>query len=563
MIFILALTATLGLQQIGGAWMFDQPMDFGKSIQLGSPNTPVHGPDLDLDGCEEILISDSYSRDVYCHSGLTGALYWTWLSPYPDWWGYKTLSTVPDVNGDGVDEVLIGSPQYEQAALVDGGRVYLVDGRTGVTIRYHEGAANAHWSPSGEGLGCSVLGIPDMDGDGRGEYLAGAPFSDRAGFLGLFSGVVYCWSGATGSLLWLDSGQTEELFGLCLSLGPDLTNDGRPEILVGSPSRSTAARPQGLVAVLDGSSGARLSELLGSTYLTGTRPFGSSLALLPDLDDDGMEDFFVGGYWSSVNGIPSAGEAFIISGRTFNLIWTQSGTSNSQNFGYYATACGDLDEDGVPDLAISAPFEALTPGGFEGRVYLHSGVDGRALGILESTAGYVRNGFGGSLLSHEIPGRAEPVLFIGESYGRLSSNSYSGILWPYTFSPFLRANAHELSASSGGDAQLRLDFPASAAGRAYAILVSGSGTGPSTLGGIQVPLTADAWFWRSVQGSISPLLHRARGVLDADGDAFAGLRAAPGALSAQIGRTLHFAAVTGAAGSLHYSSIAVPVQIEP
>ena len=110
---------------------------------------------------------------------------------------------------------------------------------------------------------------------------------------------------------------------------------------------------------------------------------------------------------------------------------------------------------------------------------------------------------------------------------------------------------------------MRLDFPSSEADQPYAILVSGSGIGPTIVGGVQVPLTADAWYHRSVQGPIPQLLHRARGILDAHGDARAGLRAAPGMLSAQIGRTIHFAAVTGSSGALAWSSIAVPVSIAP
>ncbi len=550
------------VQQIGGAWTVESPLDLGNNLALGSTQL-VHGPDVDLDGFPEILVADSAFGDVYCLSAQTAAVYWRWWTPFEDRRVKAALGTVPDVNGDGIDEVLIGSPYYEVAVFVDGGRIYLVDGRTGTTIRHHDGSANAFWSPNGENLGYSVLGVKDMDGDGRGEYLAGAPFSDRLGFLGQFSGVVYCWSGATGSLLWMQSGQTEELFGLFLSNGPDLTNDGRREVLVGSPSRSTAARPQGLVAVLDGSSGATLYELLGSTYLVGTRPFGSSVVLLPDLDEDGQEDIFVGASSSSVNGIPYAGEAFIISGRTSNLIWTEVGTSSLQGFGSYAAACADVDEDGIPDLAISAPSEALTTGGYEGRVYLHSGVDGFLLGTLEDEYAYTRAGFGSSLLLHKLPGRDEPLLLIGESQGHLTSlPSWLGILWPYTFSPFLRSDAHELSAAAGGDVRFRLDFPSSEANQPYAMLVSGSGIGPTTLGGIQVPLATDAWFWRSVQGSIPPLLHRARGVLDVDGDARAGLRAAPSGLASQVGRTLHFAAVTGSGGSLNYASIAVSLQIK-
>jgi len=562
---MIALSIFLGLQQIGGAWTVDAPPNVGRSLFPGGPAALSHGPDLDLDGFAEIIVGGGSPAAVYCLAAGSGVTYWSWYAPLDDFGGEMTVASVPDVNGDGVDEVVVGSPGFDQGSNQNVGRVYLVDGRTGATIRYHEGSTNA-FSSSGETLGYFVLGIKDLDGDGYGEYLGAAPWSDRSGFLGHFSGAVYCWSGATGSLLWIQTGQTEELYGFCMSHGPDLTLDGRQEILVGSPAWSTSAHPLGLVTVLDGSSGGLLFELLGSNYLAGTRVFGTSVALLPDLDDDGVKDIYVSAHSSTVNGIPYTGEAFAISGSTGGMIWTATGTKPNQWFGYAASAYSDINEDGVPDVAIGAPEEALTPGGFEGRVYLHSGVDGAPLAVLESSAGNIRAGFGAALLHHKVPGRTEPVLLIGERDGRLTSNSFTGILWPYTFSPFLRADVHSLSASTGGDVRYRIDFPASEAGQPYAILVSGSGIGLTMLGGVQVPLTADAWFHRSVQGPIPPLLHRARGILDADGDARAGLRATAGGLLNLVGRTLHFAAVTGAGGaggSLQYSSIAVPLQIQP
>jgi hypothetical protein len=102
-----------------------------------------------------------------------------------------------------------------------------------------------------------------------------------------------------------------------------------------------------------------------------------------------------------------------------------------------------------------------------------------------------------------------------------------------------------------------VDFPETETGQPYAVLVSGTGTGPTVLGGAVVPLTQDAWFARSVQGSLPPLLQNARGVLDLQGDAWCGLRAHPGTLGALVGRTLYFAVVTGSSGAVAYSSVAV------
>lgn len=518
----------------------------------------VAGPDVDRDGILEILVTEGVRGEVRCISGATSAIIWEWRSA--NRWGGQSASSVPDITGDGVAEVVIGASTDSEFSP-HAGRVYLVNGLTGLTIREHVGLSNAN-SWSGEQLGFSVFGIEDMDGDGKGDYLAAAPFSDRQGSLPDYSGTVTCWSGATGSLLWIQNGQPEELFGLSIAPGPDLTGDLRPEILVGAPARSYATRPQGLVYILDGSSGAILSEVLGSTYMTGTRPFGSSLALLDDIDLDGYEDFFVGApYATPGSGVPYAGEGFVISGASQALLWALAGWKDLQRLGTKAAACGDLDEDGIEDVAISAEQEPLTPGGYEGRVYLHSGATGEQLAILQNPGTQWQGLFGISLLKHEIPGRPEPLLLIGEFYGGRNVLSATGLVWPWTFEPFLRADVHTISATAGGDVRLRLNFPQTDAGQPYALLVSGSGTGPTLLGGAEVPLTRDAWFTRSVQGNLPPLLHNPRGALDAEGNAWCGLRAPPGALGAQVGRTLYFAAVTGTSGAVAHSSIAVRVRV--
>jgi len=44
-------------------------------------------------------------------------------------WGER-VATVRDVNGDGINELLVGLPRFDVAAVTDAGRAYLVDGAT-------------------------------------------------------------------------------------------------------------------------------------------------------------------------------------------------------------------------------------------------------------------------------------------------------------------------------------------------------------------------------------------------------------------------------------------------
>ena len=91
--------------------------------------------------------------------------------------------------------------------------------------------------------------------------------------------------------------------------------------------------------------------------------------------------------------------------------------------------------------------------------------------------------------------------------------------------------------------QFDLDFPETEAGFFYLLLASTSGTGPTTLGSLDVPLTSDSLFQQLLSGWSPPLLHRGQGYLDLQGRASALLDSSP-SLAPAIGATLHLAAIT-------------------
>ena len=103
---------------------------------------------------------------------------------------------------------------------------------------------------------------------------------------------------------------------------------------------------------------------LGSDeFLESESRFGSALASIGDLQNDGFDDFIVGAPYAGENG---AGKIFIFRGSP-NFDFSEKpqiiepkdlGISGSKGFGYSISKDEiDIDENGFKDFAVGNPFE--------------------------------------------------------------------------------------------------------------------------------------------------------------------------------------------------------------
>ena len=91
-----------------------------------------------------------------------------------------SLANAGDTTGDGRDEILVGA--WGEGDLdTNSGRAYVVDGATLSLFNTIEPAADGGYSHFWEQFGWDVARLPDADGDGRPEYLVGAPGSYVSG----------------------------------------------------------------------------------------------------------------------------------------------------------------------------------------------------------------------------------------------------------------------------------------------------------------------------------------------------------------------------------------------
>jgi hypothetical protein len=283
-------------------------------------------PDQDGDGVKDLLVGapgfNSQRGAVYCLSGAylaTGAGTQTLWSVAPsanpgDLFGF-TIADVGDVTADGVADYLVGQPGYDLVGANDVGVVRLLNGSNHSVGSVIVGAASISDPGAGAKFGSAIAACGDFNGDAKSEVVVGAPGSTSC-YMRVLSGSSLTTGGSSiaGTIFsWFGSGGNSAL-GTAIVSGFDLDGDGFQEVAFSSPG-------------FDGPSGTDTGELdvyeatpsgfhlVG--YYVSTIPFerfGQALDAAHDCDGDGVVDIVVGApNWLDANN-QEAGRVVVVSG---------------------------------------------------------------------------------------------------------------------------------------------------------------------------------------------------------------------------------------------------------
>jgi hypothetical protein len=191
-------------------------------------------------------------------------------------------------------------------------------------------------------------------------------------------GAVRIYSGASGVLLQTLLGDhSEDFIGMSVAGLGDVDGDGVPDLAV--THNSPTVEDEQAVAIYSLKNAIKLREW--ENPIPGSK-FGFNLAEVGDVDDDGVADIAVGAQSCDVAGEDGAGAVFLYSGRTLDSLYSFWGDLESLNL-RTAAGIGDIDGDGRADLLIGATGKGAG-GRYPGRVEARSGND---LFLSESSPG--------------------------------------------------------------------------------------------------------------------------------------------------------------------------------
>ncbi|MFY0682874.1 MAG: FG-GAP repeat protein, partial [Thalassovita sp.] len=345
--------------------------------------------------------------------------------------GYA-VSSAGDVNGDGIDDVIIGVEARDS-----NGESYVVFGTdTGFGASLELSALDGTNGFVINGIdeydhsGASVSSAGDVNGDGIDDLIIEGHGSPN----GLYSGeshVVFGTDTGFGARLelsaldgtngfTLNGIDSFDLSGTSVSSAGDVNGDGIGDVIIGS----VFASPNGVssgesyvvfgkttgfgasfeLSVLDGTNGFVINGIDEGDYS------GTSVSSAGDVNGDGIDDVIIGASFAEPNGRRS-GESYVVFGKDtgFGASLELSALDGTNGFvingidsydysGTSVSSAGDVNGDGIDDVIIGA--NLADPNGlYSGESYVMFGTDtgfgpSFELSALDGTNGFVINGIG-------------------------------------------------------------------------------------------------------------------------------------------------------------------------
>ncbi len=230
-----------------------------------------------------------------------------------------------DVNGDGLDDLLVGAYLHgeDDSMDEDRGMVHLVLSPVEGEFSLADADASLLGEYAWDLAGTAVAGAGDLDGDGLADFLVGAPKDVHAdnGHIGRAYAILGIPSGEVGlssaEILFIGAEDYDET-GSAVACAGDVDGDGTLDVVIGASRIYHDGEPTGgayiVLAPEPGSYDLADPDirLLGDSVKGSGGEAGHSVTSAGDMDGDGRDDILLGAPDNSASA-HSAGTVYLVS----------------------------------------------------------------------------------------------------------------------------------------------------------------------------------------------------------------------------------------------------------